>query len=419
MRTFLVVFATASLLTSGRIFAQRTCGSYTHLQEQLKNNPAFARKVTETEKSFDTYMRQSKTQQGKPTTLTIPVIVHVVYNTPEQNISDDQVQSQIEVLNEDFTATNKDYRNYDAGYGAVKGDADIKFCLVQTRHVSTKKKSFGANDGVKKVADGGDEAIDPIHALNVWVCNLGQNLLGYAQFPGGPPETFGIVILYSAFGRGSQYDLLSAYNLGRTATHEVGHCLGLRHIWGDAKCGNDFVDDTPLHDSPNFGCPGEGHRSLCTGTPLEMWMNYMDYTDDRCMYFLSDGQVSRADYFIDTDPQLQSIINSSCPTVAANTAFVSSGNTAAIFSRISQGEFFVYPSITNSSVNIEFNAVNNGVAEVNVYSSAGSLVIKEKLAVREGFNTRTMDVSRLRSGSYILQLNQGSARFLVKLVVQH
>lgn len=419
MKRIVLAVAIVFLIPAENIFAQRTCASYEHLQAQIKSDPAFARKVKESEISFDSYIRQSQTQKGKPTTLTIPVVVHVVYNSPAQNISDAQVQSQIDVLNEDYTAKNKDYNNYDAGYGGVKGDADVKFCLVQTRHVSTNRKLFGTDDGVKKTRQGGDDAVDPMHTLNVWVCNLGQSLLGYAQFPGGPPETFGIVILYTAFGRGSQYNLLAAYNLGRSATHEIGHCLGLRHIWGDATCGNDFVDDTPLHDSPNFGCPPEGHRSLCTGTPLEMWMNYMDYTDDRCMYFLTDGQVSRADYFIDTDPQLQSIVSSSCTTITTNTTFVSSTNTGSSSFRTAMGEFAVYPSVTNSIVNIEFTGINNGAVEVDIYSTVGALVMRQRLAVAEGMNTKTMDLARLQNGVYILQLNQGSTKSIAKLIVQH
>src|SRR5688572_28471859 len=270
--------------------AQQRCASHEVLKRQMLENPVFAQKVRATEKSFADYTRQGgENNKGKPpTALTIPVIVHIVYNTAEQNISDAQIESQIDVLNEDFTATNDDYRNYDAGYGAVKGDADIRFCLVQVVRKSTTHRSFPISDGMKFTKRGGSDAINPMNALNIWVCNLGQNLLGYAQFPGGSPETFGVVCHYQAYGRGSEYNLFADYNLGRTMTHEVGHCLGLRHIWGDANCGNDFVDDTPLHNTANFGCPAEGHLSTCSGSPLEMWMNYMDYTDDRCMYFLSD-----------------------------------------------------------------------------------------------------------------------------------
>ena len=421
MRKLLFCAATLFLITTQQLLAQRTCASYEHLQEQMKNDPEFARKVKEKEKNFDNYIRQTGKQNGKPTTIAIPVVVHVVYNTAEENISDAQVQSQITVLNEDFTAVNKDYNNYDAGYGPVKGDANIQFCLVQIVHKQTGKKSFGFNDGVKKSRQGGDDAIDPEHILNIWVCNLGQNLLGYAQFPGGPTDTYGIVILYSAFGRGSQYNLLSAYNLGRTATHEIGHCLGLRHIWGDATCGNDFVDDTPLHNAANFGCPGEGHRSTCTGTPLEMWMNYMDYTDDRCMYFLSDGQVARANFFIDADPQLQSIISSTvCTTGPGNNNIQTTpGNAATVSSRIINGSFALYPSITNGVISIELNSVKSGLAEINIYNQAGVLIMKQQMAMIEGMNTKMMDLSNLRNGIYIFQLNQDHNRSVKKLIIQH
>src|SRR5688572_33288744 len=131
----------------------------------------------------------------------------------------------------------------------------------------------------------------PTTKLNLWVCNLSGGYLGYAQFPGGSPSTDGVVIDDNAFGRTGTAS--APFNKGRTATHEVGHWLNLRHIWGDASCGNDQVGDTPQHNTSNGGCPTADHKSTCTGTPLEMWMNYMDYTYDQCMYMFTHGQRDR------------------------------------------------------------------------------------------------------------------------------
>ena len=127
--------------------------------------------------------------------------------------------------------------------------------------------------------------------MNMWVCNLAGGYLGYAQFPGGSSATDGVVIDDNAFGTTGSATV--PFDKGRTATHEVGHWMNLRHIWGDATCGNDQVEDTPLHNTYNFGCPAAGHTSACTGNPVEMTMNYMDYTDDACMYMFSGGQRTR------------------------------------------------------------------------------------------------------------------------------
>ena len=144
---------------------------------------------------------------------------------------------------------------------------------------------------MKKTTKGGLNPTNPKTRLNLWVCNLANGILGYAQFPGGSSATDGVVIDDNAFG--STGTVVAPYHLGRTATHEVGHWLNLRHIWGDATCGNDLVTDTPNHNAANFGCPGYPHYSTCTGTPVEMTMNYMDYTDDACMYMFSAGQKTR------------------------------------------------------------------------------------------------------------------------------
>lgn len=397
-------------------FGQQRCASFEVLQQQMAADPSFARKVRETEKSFADYSRHTGAEpKGKPEKLVVPVYVHVVYNTPAQNISDEQVISQIEVMNEDFTASNSDYNNYDAGYGAVRGDADIEFCLVGIIRKATTHRSFPTSDGVKYTKRGGSDAVNPMNALNIWVCNLGQNLLGYAQFPGGRPETFGVVCHYRAFGKGAQYDLYPDYNLGRTMTHEVGHCLGLRHIWGDANCGNDFVDDTPLHNTYNFGCPGEGHLSTCTGTPLEMWMNYMDYTDDRCMYFLTDDQVSRMDFFIDNDAQLQSIFNSNCTQTRNNGPVTLRRQNEAISSR-SLMEFNLYPSLSSGPITLQVRTQEAAKSMISIYNAAGVRVSTQPLMLVKGENTRLLDLGSMPNGIYMIKLGNADAR---TVVIQH
>jgi predicted Zn-dependent protease len=393
------------------------CGSLQLIKQQMTIDPAYAKKVHDAEKNKSD---RSRSDKGKPTVITIPVAVHVLYYTAAQNISDAQVQSQIDVLNEDFTATNSDYNNFDAGYLSVKGDLEIKFCLIQVIHKQTQHKSFAVNDNMKYSKKGGDDAIDPMHVFNIWVCDIGQNVLGFAYYPGISPEKFGVVCHTNAFGKGAQYSLFAAYNLGRTTTHEAGHCLGLVHIWGDSHCGDDFVGDTPLHNDPNFGCPGPGHLSTCTGTPPEMWMNYMDYTDDKCMYFFSDGQVARADYFITNDPQLNSIVNSACNLITTTSGFTNGSNTAINASRINgSNRFSIYPAITSDEITLMTSNTVKEKAELSIYNQTGSLVMKQQLFIAEGNNSQTINVSKLGNGIYILRLSSGAEKKTEKFIIQH
>jgi hypothetical protein len=220
----------------------------------------------------------------------IPVVVNVLYRTSAQNISLAQIQSQIDVLNEDYAGTNADH-NLTSTYNTVKaGDVGVRFVLDQVVRRSTTKSSWTTNDAMKKSAQG-IAPTSPTTKLNLWVCNLSGGILGYAQFPGGSSATDGVVIDDNACGRTGT--AAAPFNKGRTATHEVGHWLNLRHIWGDATCGNDQVGDTPPHNTANYGCPAAGHKSTCSGQPVEMTMNYMDYTDDACMYMFSVGQRGR------------------------------------------------------------------------------------------------------------------------------
>ncbi|MBT8205672.1 MAG: zinc metalloprotease, partial [Eudoraea sp.] len=159
----------------------------------------------------------------------------------------------------------------------------------QVIRVSSTRPSWGTNDAMKFSSNGGSDAVDPANKLNIWVCNIGGGILGYAQFPGGNAATDGIVVSPQFFG--STGYVQAPFNEGRTTTHEVGHWLNLRHIWGDGRCNrDDFVADTPKSDRPNYGCPSFP-TVHCRST--DMTMNYMDYVDDGCMYMFSNGQKER------------------------------------------------------------------------------------------------------------------------------
>ncbi len=269
---------------------ERKCSSNEVLELQLREDPALQERMNSIEDFTRRVIENPEQYRLVNGVVEIPVVFNVLYKTTAQNVSQAQLQSQIDVLNEDFSATNADY-NLTTTYNSVKsGNIAVRFILDQVNRRSTTKTSWSTNDAMKKSAQG-IAPTSPTTKLNVWVCNMGGGILGYAQFPGGSSATDGIVLDDNATGRTGT--AAAPFNKGRTATHEVGHWLNLRHIWGDATCGNDQVGDTPVHNTANYGCPAAGHKSTCSGTPVEMTMNYMDYTDDACMYMFSIGQETR------------------------------------------------------------------------------------------------------------------------------
>lgn len=217
--------------------------------------------------------------------VSIPVYVHVIYSNSSQNISSTQINSQITVMNKDFRKTNSDINQVPSLFSGVAADSEVEFTLAGTFRYANSQSSWGTNDAMKAAYP----PVTPETHLNIWVCNIGGGILGYAQFPGGPASTDGVVISPQYFGTTGYVS--APFDKGRTATHEVGHYLNLRHIWGDGRCNrDDYVSDTPSSDRPNYGCPSFP-TNHCNST--DMTMNYMDYTDDACMYMFSEGQKVR------------------------------------------------------------------------------------------------------------------------------
>jgi hypothetical protein len=279
---------TETTAAEANAIAKRGCASQEVLAAQLAADPTLAIRMNQIEDFTKNAMLTGRLVNGK---VEIPVVVNVLYRTAQENISDAQIQSQIDVLNEDFNAANSDYNSVPTLFAGDKANIGISFVLETINRKSTKKSSWGTRDTMKNGKRGGIDATSPDTKLNMWVCTIGGGILGYAQFPGGRSNTDGVAIDSKYFGLSGSSN--APYNLGRTATHEVGHWMNLRHIWGDANCGSDLVSDTPTHDSPNYGVPAYPHYSTCTGNPAEMTMNYMDYTDDPGMYMFTNGQKSR------------------------------------------------------------------------------------------------------------------------------
>ena len=316
------------------------------------------------------FLKEHANEKATGIVYTIPVVVHVVYKSTTQNISDAQIQSQIDVLNNDFRLLNPDHTGTPALFAGLKSDAEINFCLAKQdpsgatstgiTRTSTATTSFSTNDAVKKTSTGGKDPWNTAKYLNIWVCSLSGGVLGYAQFPGGPSATDGVVITYTGFG--TTGTATAPFNKGRTATHEVGHWLNLIHIWGDdgTGCsGTDNVADTPNQADENYGCPAYPTAS-CSNTS-DMYMNYMDYTDDACMFMFSAGQVSRMRALFTTGGSRVGLLTS----VGCNPV----GATCNVPASLSAG------SITQTSATLGWGAVSGATSyNVQLFTSGGSLI---------------------------------------------
>jgi hypothetical protein len=247
-----------------------------------------------------TARRRESALAAVPKLVTVSVVVNVVYRTDEQNVSDAQIKSQLAVLNRDFRATNTDKSKVPEVWKGLVTDARLRFRLAKVARTRTTRSSFDTDDSVKRAASGGVAPLTPAENLNLWVCPLAGGVLGYAQFPGGPEATDGVVIDYRAFGTRGTAE--APFDLGRTATHEVGHYFNLRHIWGDTEdcSGSDLVADTPNAAGPNYGRPTFPSVSCSNGPNGDMFMNYMDYVDDAAMMMFTAQQVVRMRTALDT-----------------------------------------------------------------------------------------------------------------------
>ncbi len=409
---FAVIFSVVSYALAQQM--PEKCATHTHQLTLLQQHPEINNELERINVLIQTLKANQPSAKNEQVIITIPVVVHVVYNTTVQNISDAQIQSQISALNKDFRKLNSDLLPSNHPFFSLIADVQIEFCLASVdpsgnattgiTRTNTSVSSFSDNDKVKSSTTGGANPWNTQQYLNLWVCNLGGSLLGYAQLPedlSDYPETDGVVINYKYFG--TVGTSTSPYNLGRTATHEIGHWLGLEHIWGDdTDCsGSDNIDDTPNQKTETYGCPAGIITDDCSpNSPGIMYQNYMDYTDDACMNMFTLQQAT----------WMRGILQ----TIRSSIATSNKCSTTTAVLQSNSPDFSVYPNPVNRYVRFSGLPNSNEKFELELFSIDGKLLYTTSI----NHTLEMIELPELENGNYLVKLSNSRSVYVAKILVR-
>ena len=412
MRLYLIIMF---ILNSFCITAQRVCD----IDSYTKNN--FISQSFEREQPSSVPPRDTSANE----IITIPIVIHVLFHSATENITDAQVLSQVEVLNRNFRLLNTDRTNIPAVFNSRAADSRIMFCLAQVDPAGrpttgilrryTTVPAFKVADDMKYKSKGGSDAWDSKSYLNIWVCYMAGRTMGYATPPGGDPAKDGVVINYDVFG--DQGRVRGDFNKGRTATHEIAHWLGLKHIWGDEDCGDDEVGDTPTQLSYNYGCPSFPRKSYCSNGDIngDMYMNFMDLTNDGCMNMFTHGQKNKMRAQFALGKLRNSFLRSyRCDGSLASGAALPQ-DTLPVKPVVVRKEdpIRVYPNPVQNEVTIEAkDEATLAGKTVVVYNTLGKAVMSFLLKT----NKTTLPVQALLPGVYMMRIGEASEQKVFKLV---
>ncbi len=398
------LFLVLILLSSFALSQEHQCGATQKWQEQLAKNPELQQNRDALNAFTERWVQEHYKESGRAVE-TIPVVVHVVYKNEAQNISTAQVQSQIEVLNEDYRKMNADISGLPSVWNSLAADVEIEFQLATCdpdgyatngiTRTETTVLSWNGSDNVKVTSEGGHDPWPSSDYLNIWVCNIGAGLLGYAYPPGISPFLDGVVIGYRYFG--NEGNVSNVYDLGRTATHEIGHWLNLDHLWGPGEdnlscTADDGVSDTPKQDGANFGCNRTFPDISCSNGPNgDMFNNYMDYGNDECLFFFTNGQKARM--LAALNGPRASLLSSNglnqCPV--------------GVEEHILQSSLNVYPNPVTDVLNIQSDQKDNLLTDIRIFDLSGRTLFQET-NVRLGHAPTQINVSELSEGTYVLEI---------------
>jgi hypothetical protein len=378
------------------VIAQPTCYSFDYQQGALRANPVLSEIVQQVEQFIQTQGESGfpaqTTSRGKPV-ITIPVVVHVLYNKQNENVSEQAVKNLIETLNLCFRRLHADTIKTPSRFWKLSADAEIEFQLAksdpQRRSTNgivrkyTAKNQWDMDDKMKLSSQSGDDAWDPSSYLNIWICNV-RYVMGYSSVPGDASVNDGVVLATGA--------------LGKTIVHEVGHWLGLKHIWGDQYCGDDGVADTPQQAVGTPGCPSGIRLSCNNGPDGDMYMNYMDITQDACVNMFTYGQKQR----------MLALLQ---PGGVRYSLFASKGLSEPLYAEIplptdtveptedKQTQAIVYPNPARQDITIDLGNDQQWIGKViNIANSQGLVVMQQSVKS----TVQKIDISKLPPGMYFI-----------------
>jgi Pregnancy-associated plasma protein-A/Secretion system C-terminal sorting domain len=394
------------------LMAQKNCATQDYLQLQLQQDPSLLVKYQRADAITSNHLHKeilsgaTGGSNGQLPIIKIPVVVHVVYNTSDQNISEAQIRSQIEVMNKEFRLQHADTNKIPSVFRSLAADSYIEFALATvtpkgyaTNGIVRKKTDrymYGMDDKIKFSSTGGDEAWDSDKYLNIWVGNLVSGVIGYSSVFGGPKEKDGIVVLYSAFGNTGK--LSGTYTKGRTVIHELGHWMGLRHIWGDITCGNDGIDDTPTQKAATRGCPSGVLASCNNEATGAMYNNYMDLTNDECMNMFTIGQMQKMRASFASDGPHAALSHSN----AASAIPLPEPATPVANPEVSP-LIKLYPNPAQSNITIDISSQENLVGQnLTIHNQLGQQVFSVRLIQLQ---TR-VNLQQLKEGIYFVRIGQ-------------
>ena len=423
---FIVLFST--YIAAHAQVNQNRCGTFDIMKYKEQQSSGYLQQVRQVfNQAQDLAQAQAHSRDAYDTIYNIRCVFHVVYQNVDENIPDSVIYSQIEVLNEDYRRLNADSFKTRGLFLPVAADARIQFQLATldpdgnptsgiTRTVGNPQGFLGFSpfdDNVKSAALGGKDPWPTDRYLNIWVCSVlnGFGVLGYAYPPDNAPNwpngsgsdsaKQGVVLHYPVVGRNFSTPIDATVAKGRSAVHEIGHYLGLRHIWGDGDCTeDDGLADTPDADAAHQQtCDTASNTCTETSGPQvpDMIENFMDYSDDRCLNMFTYDQVGI----------MRAMLQTSRAGIADRIVETS------IQDKTWETSIYVHPNPSNGMFEITFPKTTPADYQLEVFNTVGERIASQSGIVKY---VTTVDLSNHASGIYYVRLSSGSQSAIKKIV---